>query len=287
MHAAVLVSQMTALAAPQRGGDVVDATAGAGGHTAALLAEGAARVLSLDVDPVAARVLRSRFADEPRVQVAVGSFRALSSITTQHGFDDVLAVIFDLGFSSDQLEDPERGLSFRRDGPIDMRLDATTGQPAAQLVNHLPEVELADLIFRYGEERRSRRIARRIVQRRPIESTTELAAIVAGAVPGRHRIHPATRTFQALRIATNDELGALDEGLDAALSITRDGGRVIVIAFHSLEDRIVKTRFRAWARDEAAEILTRRPLRPSAEEVAKNRRSRSARLRAVEVRKPH
>ena len=284
-HEPVMVDAVLDLAGVGRGGVYVDATAGMGGHSTAMLAAGAGRLLAMDVDPEAVRELGACFGGDARVAIAQGDFRRLASIATTHGFGTVDGVLLDLGVSSAQLENPARGFAFRQDGPIDMRFDPTQGRPAVELVNRLPERELADLIHRYGEERRARRVARRIVARRPITSTAELARVIAGAAPGRQRIHPATRTFQALRIATNDELDALHEGLEAARVIVRDGGRIAVIAFHSLEDRIVKHRFRDWARAGLAELLTPKPVRPTAEEIARNRRSRSARLRAVRIRK--
>ncbi len=264
----------------------MDATAGAGGHTSVLLRAGADRVLALDADPAAVRALQTAFAGDDRVTTAHGNFRALASLARAHEFPRADGVLMDLGVSWSQLDTADRGFSFRHDGPIDMRLDPTSGRPAGALVNELPERELAALIWRYGEERRSRRIARRIADRRPLTTTAELARVVAGALPGRHRIHPATRTFQALRIATNDELGALDQGLDSALDLAAPDGRIVTIAFHSLEDRIVKERFRAWARTGTAELLTRKIVRPARDEVVANPRSRSARLRAVRVLEP-
>ena len=284
-HEPVLVEAVLDLTGVRQGGVYVDATAGLGGHSVALLAAGAERLLAMDVDPQAARELRAVFVGDARVSVAQGNFRQLGSVAARHGFDQVDGVLLDLGVSLAQLQDPARGFSFQYDGPIDMRFDPTRGTPALELVNRLPEPELAELIRRYGEERRARGIARRIVEQRSISSTVELARVIARAMPGRRRIHPATRTFQALRIATNDELDALAEGLEAARSIARDGGRIAVVAFHSLEDRIVKNRFRDWARLGVAEVLTPKPVRPEAEEMARNRRSRSARLRAARIRK--
>ena len=265
----------------------MDATAGAGGHTQALVAAGASRVLALDADPDAVARLRDRFSDEPRVSPVQANFRDLARVAPAHGFDRADGVIFDLGLSSDQLDDPSRGFSFQHDGPLDMRFDPNDGRPALDLVNRLPEPELAELLRRYGDERRAGRIARRIVQRRPITSTAVLAATVKRAIPGRQRIHPATRTFQALRMAVNDELGALTAGLQAAHDLAAPDGRVTVIAFHSHEDRIVKHRFRAWADAGTAEILTRSPRRADAAEVTANRRARSAKLRAARLTPPH
>ena len=283
VHAPVLVAAVIEITGVSQGGSYVDATAGAGGHTQALVAAGATRVLALDADPDAVARLRARFSNEPRVSTAQGNFRDLARIAPANGFDRADGVLFDLGLSSDQLDDPSRGFSFQHDGPVDMRFDPGSGRPALDLVNFLPEPELADLLRRYGDERRAGRIARRIVQRRPITNTATLAATVRRAIPGRQRMHPATRTFQALRMAVNDELGSLTAGLHAAKDLAAPDGRVVVIAFHSHEDRIVKHQFRAWAAAGTAEILTRSPLRADASEVAENRRARSAKLRAAHM----
>ncbi len=261
---------------PCLGGLIVDGTAGHGGHTQALLEAGAERVLAIDLDPDAVRWLSIRFQDETRVQPLHASYSDLSQAI---GAERAAGVLLDLGVSSRQLETPARGFSFRLEGPLDMRFDSTAGAPAGQLVNRLPEADLAALIREYGEERRSRAIARRIVASRPIETTTELARVVARAFPGRRRRHPATRTFQAIRIATNDELQVLREGLAGTRLALRAGGRLAVIAFHSLEDRIVKQTFRRWAQEGLGEVLTRRPLRPNRSETQRNPRARSARLR--------
>jgi 16S rRNA (cytosine1402-N4)-methyltransferase len=203
----------------------------------------------------------------------------------------------DLGLSSRQLDDGDRGFSFGQEGPLDMRMDRSQGQSAADLVNTLSEAELADILWQYGEERHSRRIARAIVAARPMTTTGQLADLVARTVGRREQIHPATRTFQALRIAVNDELGALREALPQARDLLRPGGRLVVIAFHSLEDRLVKQFFRQESRDcicppelpvcvcqhEATlKVLTSKPVRPTADEIARNPRSRSARLRVAE-----
>ncbi len=282
-HQPVLVEAVLDLLQVQRGLAYIDATAGLGGHTAALLERGARRVLAVDADPAAAAALARTFETDERVCVRHGNYRTLAALAGACGFNQASGVLLDLGLSSAQLADAQRGFSFRLDGPLDMRFDPESGAPAEQLVNRLSEIELVDLIHRLGEDRRSRRIARRVVARRPIRSTTALAAAVASAFPGRQRIHPATRTFQALRIAANDELGALADGLTAAQTVLRDGGRIAVIAYHSLEDRIVKRRFKAWARDGHGLDLTPKPIRPDASEVALNRRARSARLRALQV----
>lgn len=256
-HIPVLLHETLAGLAIKPGGVYIDGTLGGGGHTAAMLEAGAGRVLGIDQDPTALGAASERlqpFGD--RVALAHGNFRAVGEIAPAHGFTDVDGVLLDIGVSSHQLDTPERGFSFKDNAPLDMRMNPTGGVAAADLVNTLPETELADLIFRYGEERGSRRIARRIVEQReraPIRSTTELAEIVQRAVGGRKddRIHPATRTFQALRIAVNDELGALEEALPAAVELLAVGGRLAVITFHSLEDRIVKE----FVRREAAVCL--------------------------------
>ena len=275
-HEPVLVEAVVESLRPCLDGLVVDGTAGLGGHTQALLAAGATRVLALDLDPDAVRRLTTRFQGESRIRPVHASYADLPQTL---GTERPAGVLLDLGVSSHQLATADRGFSFRLKGPLDMRFDTTTGERAAQLVNRLPEADLAALLREYGEERRARAVARRIVARRPLESTTELSRAVAGAFPGRRRLHPATRTFQALRIATNEELEVLRQGLAGAQLALRNGGRLAVIAFHSLEDRIVKHAFRAWARDGEGEILTRRPIRSGRAESRRNPRARSARLR--------
>lgn len=228
------------------GGTYIDGTLGGGGHTAAMLERGAGRVLGIDQDPAALQAAQERL--QPygdRVTLLHGNFRAIDTLARAHGFTNVDGILLDIGVSSHQLDAGERGFSFNQAAPLDMRMDPTQGATAADLVNTLPETELADIIYRYGEERASRRIAKRIVeqrQRTPLQTTTELADLVLRALGGRkdERIHPATRTFQALRIAVNDELGALEEALPAAVELLAVGGRLAVISFHSLEDRIVK-----------------------------------------------
>ncbi|HFD40221.1 MAG TPA: 16S rRNA (cytosine(1402)-N(4))-methyltransferase RsmH [Anaerolineae bacterium] len=282
------------------GGVYVDATLGAAGHALGILRASApdGRLLGLDADPEAvafARQVLQPFGE--RLTLRTANFRRLAAVARSAGFDRVDGVLLDLGLSSRQLAAAERGFAFQREGPLDMRLDPRRGTTAADLVNDLPEADLADLIRRYGEERHARRIARAIVAARPLTTTAELAQVVARAVGRRGRIHPATRTFQALRIAVNDELGALAEALPQALDLLAGGGRLAVIAFHSLEDRLVKRFFRQESRDclcppEAPvctcghrarlRIVTRKPIRPAPEEMAHNPRSRSARLRIAE-----
>jgi len=274
---------------PRPGGCYLDATVGLGGHAEAILraSEPTGTLLGIDADAEALVLAGQRLAPfHQRVSLLQGRYERLPDLVgAGRRFDGIL---FDLGASSLQLDTAARGFSFGRDGPLDMRMDRNAGDTAADLVGRLSERELADLIFRWGEDRWSRRIARAILQARcrsPIHTTAVLAEVVARAVPRgawpRH-IHPATRTFQALRIAVNDELGGLDRALEEAVGLLGPGGRVAVISFHSLEDRIVK---QTWRRLEAAggvRILTKRPITPAEAETASNPRARSAKLRALE-----
>ena len=263
------------------GGTYVDATFGAGGHTRALVARGA-RVVAFDRDPTAEAPADLGDA----VTLVRANFADLATALDDRGIATVDGVLFDFGVSSMQFDRPERGFSLLADGPLDMRMNPHEGHSAHDLLETLEEPELADLIFTYGEERASRRIARKIAQARErgtLPATTlEFARMIAGVVHvrgKRERIHPATRTFQALRIAVNDELGAIERGLDAAIARTRPGGHIAAISFHSLEDRIVKMRFRD---DERVRALTRKPLLPGDDELEANPRSRSAKLRVAE-----
>ncbi len=260
----------------------LDCTVGAGGHSYALLERSApdGRLVGLDADPAALELARARLAPfEGCYELVQTNFGELAAL--QLGEFD--AILMDLGLSSMQLETSGRGFSLQRDEPLDMRFDPTSGPTAAQLLDTLPEAELERILREYGEERGARRIARRILERRPIESTSELVSAVTSVLgPARGRIHPATRTFQALRIATNDELGALERGLDAALDKLKPQGRLAVISFHSLEDRIVKWRLRGWADQGRMRVLTRKPLVATESEQAINPRSRSAKLRVAE-----
>ena len=256
---------------------VMDMTLGAGGHAEALLASGVERVIGLDRDPEAISLATARLARFGERFAAVQT--RFSDVPAENRVDGVL---YDLGVSSMQLDRPERGFSYRSNGPLDMRM-GPDGERAMDIVNTAPEEELARIVFEYGEERRSRRVAAAIVRARsrsPIETTDELAGVVASALGARRGgPHPARRTFQALRIAVNRELEELTASLPRAVDILAPGGRVVVIAYHSLEDRIVK-RFVNAASD--LEILTKKPLRPSAAEAARNPRARSAKLRAAE-----
>lgn len=290
MHEPVMTAELVAVLRPDRGGHFLDCTVGAGGHARALLQAGADRVLGLDRDrevlPLAEAVLRPW---EDRVELVHTDFRHLDEVLNQRNLATVDGALADLGMSSIQLETEGRGFSFRRDEPLDMRMDRSTGPTAADVIHDAAEKTLADRIFEYGEERYSRRIARAIVaarSREPLRSTEQLATLVRRVVPRRRgqRIDPATRTFQALRIWVNQELEGLDQFLRTVCGRLSAGARLAVITFHSLEDRIVKRVLRELGRGEdiALEVLTKRPLRPGADEVARNRRARSAKLRAAE-----
>ena len=288
-HAPVMVAEVVDLLAPHRGGVFLDCTVGLGGHARALLEGGVSRLVGLDRDQHAlARAAEVLAPWHACVDLIHADYRDFSRVLDERGLGLLDGALADLGVSSMQLDGEGRGFSFRRDEPLDMRMDQSSGPTAADLVAASTEQELADAIFRFGEERHARRIARAIVGARarlPISTTAQLAAIVRRAawVRGRPRIDPATRTFQALRIWVNRELDGLDRCLREMAARLRAGARLVVIAFHSLEDRIVKQTFRALEhRAEAAvRVLTRRPLVPRAAEIASNPRARSAKLRAV------
>ena len=286
VHIPVLFEEVPAALDPQPGQHLVDGTLGGGGHTRALAAkvgpQGA--VLAIDRDPAAIAAAEVNLRGLP-VLLAHASYRELPELLREIEWPHVDGVLLDLGLSSDQLADRQRGFSFDSDGPLDLRFDPTEGEPAARLVNQLKAENLANLIYELGEERYSRRVARAIVAAReegPIRTAAELAAIVRRVVPkSRHeRIDPATRTFQALRIAVNDELGALHDMLQSLPQSVRPGGRVAIISFHSLEDRMVKQAFRDDARYRP---ITRRPITAGEEEVSANPRARSAKLRVAEI----
>lgn len=285
-HKPVLLEEVVRLLRPRSGGVYVDATLGGGGHTEAILraSNPAGRVLAFDRDREAIRRASRRLSDySDRLRIIAASFADLGAHLDEEGIEGVDGIVADLGLSSDQLGDPDRGFAFSLDGTLDMRFDPSQGPTAADLVNELPEDQLADLIWEYGEERRSRAIARRIVARRPIRTTRELRrAVVSVLGPKRRGADPATRTFQALRIAVNQELPALDLFLEQAPSRLKLGGRVVVISYHSLEDRAVKHAFRACSRDLRFQLLTKKPIVPAAEALADNPRARSAKLRALE-----
>jgi 16S rRNA (cytosine1402-N4)-methyltransferase len=289
-HVPVLTADVLSHLRPERGGLFVDCTVGLGGHTRALLESGATHIVGLDRDLdalSAARVTLAPWAD--RVDLVHADYRALDGVLDARGVSLVDGALADLGVSSMQFDAPGRGFSFQRDEPLDMRMDRSTGDTAAQLIARAGERELADTIYAYGEERFSRRIARAIVAAReqsPIDTTLKLATIVRRAIPSRgyQRIDPATRTFQAIRIWVNRELEGLDRFLEAAARRLRVGARLVVITFHSLEDRIVKHTFRALerSRDAMLKVLTKKPVVPGADEIRLNPRARSAKLRAAE-----
>jgi 16S rRNA (cytosine1402-N4)-methyltransferase len=286
VHVPVLLEQVVSWLRPRPGAVLVDATLGGGGHARALAAgvgpDGL--VIGIDRDPAAIEAAAERLRGLP-LRLVQANFRDLPEVLEQLQIDKVDGVLMDLGISSDQLADTSRGFSFWTDGPLDLRFDPMTGEPARRLINRLSAEHLTQLISSYGEERYSPRIARAIVERRrrqPIETAAELAELIRGCVPnppGGHRIDPATRTFQALRIAVNEELKSLDIALRRVPDCLRPGARMAAISFHSLEDRRVKEAFRA---DQRLKALTRRPVRPDEREIIDNPRARSAKLRVAE-----
>ncbi len=288
-HEPVMVTEVLDMLAPSRGGLFIDCTVGLGGHARALLTGGATHLVALDRDPVALDLAREALAPfAERVTFVHADYRDLPRVLDAGGWSLVDGALADLGVSSMQLDADGRGFSFRRDEPLDMRMDQSAGPTAADYLRDVEEHALADVIFQFGEERYSRRVARAIVmarQERPLTTTGQLAAVVRRAIPrrGYQRIDPATRTFQALRIWVNRELDGLDTFLAAAVERLREGARLAVITFHSLEDRIVKHAFRGLEQSgRAIRILTKRPLVPTETEVARNPRARSAKLRAIE-----
>ncbi len=309
-HVPVLLKEAIDFLAVRRGGTYIDATVGLGGHSYEIARRLGApgHLIGLDKDPAALEVAREKLAvrrwplaisksqepaansqelgsaDWPRITLLHRSFGDIAKgqwPTAKAGVDGILA---DLGVSSLQFSDPARGFSFQAEGPLDMRMNPQAELTAEQVVNHFDERELADVIYEFGEERRSRRIARAIVRSRPIRTTAQLADVISAAArPMKHeRIHPATRTFQAVRIFVNHELDDLRALLEAAPQVLKPGGRVVIISFHSLEDRIVKDALREGAKKGHYQILTKKPVTPGAEEIDRNPRSRSAKLRAAE-----
>jgi 16S rRNA (cytosine1402-N4)-methyltransferase len=283
-----MVTEVLEWLAPGRGGVFVDCTVGLGGHTRALLDAGASRVIGFDRDPAAlieARRALAAYGD--RVELVHSDYRALAEVMDARAIETVDGVLADLGVSSMQLDADGRGFSFRRDEPLDMRMDTTAGPTAAEAIRDVEEHALADVIYEFGEERHSRRIARAIVRargERAIDTTGKLAEIVRRAIPrkGYTRIDPATRTFQAIRIWVNRELEGLDAFLAAAAHRLSPERRLAVITFHSLEDRIVKHTLRALQADGTVKVLTKRPMAPTEAEIERNPRARSAKLRAAE-----
>jgi 16S rRNA (cytosine1402-N4)-methyltransferase len=296
-HIPVLVNAVVEALAPKQ--RVIDGTLGLGGHTRALLDAGVSEILGLDVDPSALDQARERLSDYgERVHIAHASYVHMAREAQRLGWSQVGGVLLDLGVSSLQLDTPERGFAFMKDGPLDMRFDPAGIQPtAAELVNDWDEAELADLFYNYGEEAQSRRLARIIVRQRPYETTRQLASVIEQAIPRRDKIHPATRIFQALRIAVNAELDSVETVLPQAIDLLRPAGRLAVISFHSLEDRIVKQAFKLASTDcicppnvpvcvcghkASVRLVNRKPIPADDDEIAQNPRSRSAKLRIVE-----
>jgi len=279
-----MAEESLTLLAVRPDGVYLDATVGLGGH-AGLIAQRLTTglVIANDRDAQSLEMAWRNTAEwAGRIRFHRGPFGKLAEAVAEAGFEKVDGLIADLGVSRYQLTAPERGFSFMADGPLDMRMDQSTGMPAADLVNHTAEKALADLIYQLGEERRARKVARAIVRARPIRSTLHLAGVVERAVPRTGRLHPATRTFMALRMAVNDEPGELDRLLEIGPELLKRGGRMLVISFMSTDDRKVKQKFRALAREGRATILTKHPLQPSEEETLENPASRSAKLRALE-----
>ena len=300
-HRSVLYQEIIHALQPRSGGRYVDGTLGAGGHARGIMEASApdGTLLGLDLDPQAIAIARRILAPyEHRIHLAQASYTSLSDQLAKLGWDAVDGIMLDLGASSMQFDTPERGFSFLQDAPLDMRFGPHVKQSAADLVNELTERELADLIYEFGEERDSRKIARAIVEARPLHTTRELVAAIEQVSPRRgDRVHPATRTFQALRIAVNQELTSIDSVLPQAVRALKSGGRLAVISFHSLEDRIVKDFFREQSRDlvnppyeQIYEVerkatlkeVNRKPITPSEDEITNNPRARSAKLRIAE-----
>jgi 16S rRNA (cytosine1402-N4)-methyltransferase len=290
-HVPVLFDEVLNFLNVRPGGVVADLTVGLAGHSAGVARRlgAAGRLICFDRDPEALELAKARM-DEvraelgeqmPAVEFVPKAFSQAAEVIAPASLDGLLA---DFGVSSLQLDEPHRGFSFRSLGPLDMRMDTRSGMTAEQVVNQIDENELADLIYEFGEERRSRRIARAIVRARPISTTAELAKVISVAAPSMKsdKIHPATRTFQALRIRVNDELGEIGTLLKSAPSLLKPGGRLVLISFHSLEDRLVKDALRDGGRDGIYEVLTKKPVTAGEEEAWRNPRSRSAKLRAAE-----
>lgn len=302
MHIPVLLQETIYFLQPKPGGKYVDGTVGGGGHARAILqaSDPDGLLLAFDRDPEAIDYARAQLKDfHDRLTFIQASYGDMDSYTSSCGFEHVDGILLDLGLSSRQLENPERGFSFSQPGPLDMRFDASKGISAAEMLNDLTEDAIADILWRYGELKNSRYLAKAIVNERPIATTDQMADLVLRKMKPYHRgrIHPATLVFQALRIAVNGELGELEKGLTAALRILKTGGRLVVISFHSLEDRIVKQFFREQSKDcicppeqpictcnyePLLSVVTKKVVRPSDSEITRNPRSRSARLRVAQ-----
>ena len=290
MHEPVLLKEVLAFLNLKPSQRVVDATVGSAGHAREILKQigPRGRLIAMDQDPEAIRRAKENLKAFPQVEFVEENFSHLNEAMLALNLPALDAVLLDVGISSEQLEEASRGFSFLKEGPLDMRMDPTKSVTASDLVNDLSQEELEDLFRTYGEERWSRRIAQVICrerERKRVETTQELVALIQKAVPRRFhfgRRHPAMRVFQALRIKVNEELEALESALPQALQVLDSGGRMVVISFHSLEDRIVKHTFRAWAEKDEVKVLTQKVVQPTEEETRRNPRSRSARLRAIE-----
>lgn len=299
-HQPVLYHEIIHALQPKDKGQYVDGTLGAGGHARGILEACApdGRLLGLDVDPQALALARETLAPYgERARLIQASYDSLAEVLREIGWENVDGILLDLGLSSMQLDTPERGFSFQQDAPLDMRFDPASPTTAADLVNTLPKDELADLIYSYGEERASRRIAQAIVQARPLRTTRQLAAVIEAVLPRKGRLHPATRTFQALRIAVNQELERVENVLPQAVAALKSGGRLAIISFHSLEDRIIKEYFRRESIDlvnppferiyevekkATLKLINRKVIIPGEAEIKSNPRARSAKLRIAE-----
>jgi 16S rRNA (cytosine1402-N4)-methyltransferase len=299
-HQPVLYHEIIHALRPINKGFYVDGTLGAGGHARGILEACApdGRLLGLDVDPQALALARETLAPYgERARLMQASYDSLTERLSKIGWDGVDGILLDLGLSSMQLDTPERGFSFQQDAPLDMRFDPASPTTAADLVNNLPQDELADLIYRYGEERASRRIAQAILKARPLQTTRQLATVIEAVIPRKGHIHPATQTFQALRIAVNQELERVENVLPQAVAALKSGGRLAIISFHSLEDRIVKEYFRSESKDlvkppyeriyetekkATLKEINRKVITPGEAEIAANPRARSAKLRIAE-----
>ena len=297
-----MVSEVLSALQIKPSGSYIDCTLGEGGHASAVMAatDPPPRLLGIDLDTEALDSASRRLSEFSRYFVTEqGNFAEVGDIARRHGFEPAEGILFDLGLSSLQVDTAGRGFSFRKEAPLDMRFDTSQGLSASEVVNGFSESELADIIYRYGEERRSRRIASSIVRNRPLDTTTQLAEVVFRALgsPRGRRIHPATKTFQAIRMALNGELYNVEKGLCLAIEVLREGGRIAVISYHSLEDRLVKVVFRREAsacicppeipicvcgHEPSLRLISRRVIKPDPEEIRMNPRSRSARLRVAE-----
>jgi 16S rRNA (cytosine1402-N4)-methyltransferase len=290
-HKSVLLQEAIENLQIQKGSKYIDATMGGAGHTTEILKNGGS-VLSIDADQDAIDNAAQKFSENEelakykyQLTIAKGNFKDIKDIAQKYGFNQVHGILFDLGVSSHQFDIAERGFSFMREGPLDMRMDRDLKVQAKDLINSLTKGELYELFTKLGEEWRARTIAEHIIRSRqlkPIETTTELAEIVKKAVPSQGDINPATKIFQALRIAINDELNSLREALPKAVELLQSGGRLAIISFHSLEDRIVKQEFIRLKNEEQGEIITKKPIIPTEEEIRENKRSRSAKLRVFQ-----